>query len=124
MAKLLVVDDSTTEREHLRDLLQKAGHTVVTAGSGREVVALAERERPQLIFMDIVMEEVDGFHATRALREAPGTDRIPVVVVSSKNQKADKVWAQLQGARGYVVKPYAADEILKLVAQFTDRAGS
>lgn len=124
MAKLLVVDDSAPEREHLRDLLVKAGHTVVTAVSGREVVALAATERPDLIFMDIVMNDVDGFQATRALREDTATDRIPVVVVSSKNQKADKLWAQLQGAKGYVVKPYSAEDILKQVAQFTGAAGA
>jgi twitching motility two-component system response regulator PilH len=124
MAKLLVVDDSAPEREHLRDLLVKAGHTVVTAVSGREAVTLAASERPALIFMDIVMNDVDGFQATRALREDTATDRIPVVVVSSKNQKADKLWAQLQGAKGYVVKPYSAEDILKQVAQFTGAAGA
>ncbi|WP_295443101.1 response regulator [uncultured Thiodictyon sp.] len=116
MAKLLVVDDSATERDHLREVLVKAGHTVVTAVSGQAVVALAQSERPDLIFMDIVMEGVDGYHATRALREDPTTMHIPVVVVSSKNQKADKMWAQLQGAKGYIVKPYAAEEILKQIA--------
>ncbi len=117
MAKLLVVDDSATERDHLRDVLIKAGHSVATAVSGREVVARAQSEHPDLIFMDIVMEDVDGFHATRALREDPTTERIPVVVVSSKNQKADKMWAQLQGAKGYVVKPYADAEILNYINQ-------
>jgi twitching motility two-component system response regulator PilH len=119
MAKLLIVEDSATERNHLRDLLIKAGHNVTTAGSGREGVALAQRERPDLVFMDIVMEDVDGFHATRALKEDPITEHIPVVVVSSKNQKADKMWAQLQGAKGYVVKPYSPEEILRHVDHLT-----
>ncbi|WP_242445518.1 response regulator [Chromatium okenii] len=70
--------------------------------------------------MDIVMEDIDGFHATRALREDPSTEHIPVVVVSSKNQKADKMWAQLQGAKGYVVKPYADADILKYIKQLVD----
>jgi twitching motility two-component system response regulator PilH len=112
MAKLLVVDDSATERNHLRDMLIRAGHVVITATSGRQAMALAQSEHPDLVFMDIVMEDLDGFHATRSLREDPDTGGIPVVVVSSKNQKADKMWAQLQGARGYVVKPFSAEEIL------------
>ncbi|MBK1693587.1 two-component system response regulator [Chromatium weissei] len=120
MAKLLIVDDSATERDHLREVLMRAGHSVATAVSGREVVAVAQTERPDLIFMDIVMEDIDGFHATRALREDPSTERIPVVVVSSKNQKADKMWAQLQGAKGYVVKPYADADILKYINQLVD----
>ena len=119
MAKLLVVDDSVTERDYLRDLLVKAGHVVVTAASGRQAVALAQSERPNLVFMDIVMDDVDGFHATRSLREDPVTQGIPVVVVSSRNQKADKLWAQLQGAKGYVIKPYSTEEILGHVDRLT-----
>lgn len=119
MAKVLVVDDSATERDHLRDMLIRAGHVVITATSGRQGTALAQSERPDLVFMDIVMEDLDGFHATRSLREDPGTQGIPVVVVSSRNQKADKMWAQLQGAKGYVVKPYSAEEILGHVDRLT-----
>ncbi|MBK1723869.1 response regulator [Thiocystis violacea] len=115
MAKLLIVDDSATERDFLRDMLVRAGHVVMTANSGREGVEVAQREHPDLVFMDIVMDDVDGYHATRTLKDDPRTDSIPVVVVSSKNQKADKMWAQLQGAKGYVVKPCRSEEILKHV---------
>jgi twitching motility two-component system response regulator PilH len=115
MAKLLVVDDSATERCYLRDLLGKAGHAVVTATSGREGVQMALSERPDLIFMDVVMEDMDGYRATRALKESAQTEAIPVVFVSSKNQRADKMWAQLQGGKGYVVKPYSAEEILRQI---------
>lgn len=117
MAKLLVVEDSATDRDHLRNILVKAGHVVLTADSGREGMEMVRKERPDLVFMDIVMEDMDGYHATRAIREDPETGDIPVVVVSSKNQKADKMWAQLQGARGYVVKPCGAEEILRYVEQ-------
>lgn len=116
MAKLLIVDDSATDREYLRELLVTAGHAVLTAASGREGLALARSERPDLIFMDIVMDDLDGYHATRTLKEDPETNAIPVVVVSSKHQKADKMWAQLQGARGYIVKPPLAEEVLRQVA--------
>jgi twitching motility two-component system response regulator PilH len=124
MAKLLVVEDSATERDHLREILLKAGHVVMTAESGRQGVALARSEQPDLIVMDIVMADVDGFHATRAIKEDPVTAPIPVVVVSSKNQKADKMWAQLQGAKGYIVKPYAPEQILHAVGQLLGTGGS
>lgn len=117
MAKMLIVDDSAAEREHLRALLTRAGHVVVTAVSGAEALPLARAERPDLIFMDIVMDDMDGFRATRTLKEEEGTHQIPVVVVSSKNQKADKLWAQLQGAKAYVVKPYAAADIERAIEQ-------
>ena len=115
MAKLLIVEDSATDRDYLRDLLVRAGHVVMTANSGREGLSLARSEAPDLIFMDIVMDDVDGYHATRALKDDPQTVGIPVVVVSSKNQKADKMWAQLQGAKGYLVKPATAEEVLRQV---------
>jgi len=117
MAKVLVVEDSATDRDHLRSLLTKAGHEVMTAASGKDGVAMAREGRPDLVFMDIVMDDMDGYHATRSIRDDPETGGIPVVIVSSKNQKADKVWAQLQGASAYVVKPCAAEEILRHVAE-------
>ncbi|MBK1716424.1 response regulator [Thiocystis violacea] len=115
MAKLLVVEDSATDRDHLRNMLVKAGHVVITAASGREGMEIAREQRPDLIFMDIVMDDIDGYHATRSLREDPELGGVPVVIVSSKNQKADKVWAQLQGAKGYVVKPCSAEDVLRHV---------
>lgn len=115
MAKVLIVEDSATDRNYLRDLLEKAGHVVLLAASGREGVDLARAQGPDLVFMDIVMEGVDGYRAMRSLREDPTTAQIPVVVVSSKNQKADKMWARLQGAKGYLVKPASPADILQQV---------
>ncbi|QGU31779.1 response regulator [Thermochromatium tepidum] len=121
MAKVLVVEDSATDRDYLRDLLQKAGHSVLVAASGHEAVDMARRDPPDLVFMDIVMEDGDGYHAMRSLREDPKTTHVPVVVVSSKNQKADKMWAQLQGAKGYVVKPASAEAILAHIDSLLSR---
>ena len=73
-------------------------------------------------FMDVNMEGMDGFAATRGLQRDPSTMRIPVVMVTSKGQKADLVWARMQGAKGYVVKPYKDEQILDqlgaLIGQF------
>lgn len=119
MARLLIVDDSATDRDYLQDILVKAGHVVMTASSGHQAVEVAQREQPDVVFMDIVMEDGDGYHATRALKDDPKTGSIPVVVVSSKNQKADKLWAQLQGAKGYLVKPCTSEQVLKHVDELT-----
>jgi twitching motility two-component system response regulator PilH len=113
MSKILVVDDSPTELNHLSDILTKAGHHVVRGISGREALEISRRELPQLIFMDVVMEDMDGFNATREILEQEATKHIPIVMVTSKNQKADKVWAQMQGAKGYLVKPYTAEQVLE-----------
>ncbi len=113
MSKLLVVDDSPTEQNYLADILNKAGHHVVRASSGQEAIAMTLSERPELIFMDVVMADMDGYNATREILDQEPNRDIPVVMVTSKNQKADKVWAQMQGAKGYIVKPYTDDDILE-----------
>ncbi len=124
MAKILVVEDSATDRDHLRSLLTKAGHEVLIAVSGQEGVSIAREQRPDLVFMDIVMDNMDGYNATRTMRNDPETSAIPVVIVSSKNQKADKVWAQLQGASAYVVKPCSAEDILRHVSELAYGGGT
>jgi PleD family two-component response regulator len=68
-------------------------------------------ERPDLIFLDIIMEDMDGFQTCRKLSNEESSKHIPVIMVSSKDQKVDILWARRQGARAYIVKPYTADEI-------------
>ncbi|MBD3647172.1 MAG: response regulator [Pseudomonadales bacterium] len=105
MAKILVVDDSPTEIYQFKDMLEKLGHEVLTAENGRDGVALAQSEQPDLVLMDIVMPDMNGFQATRIICRGDKTRHIPVVIVSSKNQDTDKVWGERQGARGYLTKP-------------------
>ncbi|MFZ6658489.1 response regulator [Undibacterium sp. TJN19] len=112
MKKALVVDDSTTELANIKAILADAGYLVVTASSGKDSLEKAKAEKPSIIFLDIVMPEMDGYEACRNLTQDPATKDIPIVFVSSKSQKADKIWGQLQGAKGYVAKPYTADQII------------
>lgn len=113
VSKVLIVDDSPAELQNLKTILSDAGCVVTTASSGAEAVKKALTEKPNVIFMDVVMPEMDGFAATRELGSNAATRAIPVVFVTSKNQKADKVWAQMQGGKGYVVKPYTSDQIVE-----------
>jgi twitching motility two-component system response regulator PilH len=110
--KVLVVDDSPAETANMRTILTDAGCLVVTASNGVEAVAKAKAERPAVVFLDIVMPEMDGYETCRLLQEDPATKAIPVVFVTSKGQKADMVWGQMQGAKGHVAKPYKADQII------------
>ena len=66
---------------------------------------MASSEQPDVILMDVVMPGINGFQATRQITRADETSHIPVVIVSSKDQDADKVWGQRQGACGYLTKP-------------------
>jgi twitching motility two-component system response regulator PilH len=113
--KVLVVDDSPTERFVITDLLMKAGYTVAQAENGEEALVKARTEKPQLIIMDVVMPGQNGYQITRALSKDAETQHIPVIMCTSKGLDTDKVWGMRQGAREYVVKPVNATELLSKI---------
>ena len=112
MKKILVVDDSTVDLKNLERIVSNAGAVVITASSGTEALAKALEAQPSLIMLDVNMPGLDGFSTARQLAANPATKGIPVVFVTSKDQKADRVFAQMLGAKGYVTKPYTADDII------------
>lgn len=112
MAKILVVDDSPTMLSGTTKILTKAGHEVIQAISGAEGIEKARNDSPDLILMDVVMPELNGFQATRTITSTPDTQHIPVVMLTTKDQETDKVWAKRQGASDYVVKPPDSKELL------------
>lgn len=114
--KILVVDDSPTERFFLQELLVKKGYAVITAENGEEAVAKAGNDKPDLILMDVVMPGLNGFQATRQIARAPETSHIPIFICTTKDQETDKIWGVRQGAKGYLVKPVDVDELLKKIA--------
>ncbi len=115
MSKVLVIDDSPTEIYQFKLMLEGLGHEVITAENGRDGVALAVKEQPDLVLMDIVMPGMNGFHATRQICRGAETQHIPVIIVSSKNQETDKVWGERQGAKGYVTKPVDTRELVTMM---------
>lgn len=110
--KVLVCDDSATDLTNIKNIVEGAGCLTVTASSGLEALNRAKVEQPDMIFLDIIMPEMDGFEACRKLREDPATKDIPVIFVTSKHQKADRLWAQMQGAKDFISKPYSAEQII------------
>lgn len=114
--KVLVVDDSPTERHFMVELLSKNGYQVITAENGEEGIAKAKAEHPDLVLMDVVMPGLNGYQATRTLTRDEATKDIPVIVCTSKGQETDRIWGLRQGAHDYLVKPVNADELLKKIA--------
>ena len=112
MPKILVVDDSPTEIFQFKEMLEKLGHEVITAENGRDGVTVAISEQPDVVLMDIVMPDMNGFQATRQIARAEETKHIPVIIVSSKNQETDKVWGRRQGAKGYITKPVVQADLV------------
>jgi twitching motility two-component system response regulator PilH len=114
--KILIVDDSPTERHVLNEMLSKAGYEVIASDNGEDAIMKAKRDRPDVILMDVVMPGLNGFQATRAISRDPQTRSIPVILCTSKSQETDKIWGMRQGARSYIVKPVNKDELLAKIA--------
>ncbi|RPH45518.1 MAG: response regulator [Burkholderiales bacterium] len=114
--KILIVDDSPTERFYLTDLLVKRGYAVVTAENGAEALLKIRSERPSLVVMDVVMPGASGFQVTRLMSRDPETQSIPVILCTSKGAETDRIWGLRQGARGYLTKPVDAEELLAKIA--------
>ena len=113
MKKVLIVDDSLVDVKNLQRILQDAGCAVTVAMSGVEALAKVQADKPDLIMLDVNMPDLDGFGTARKLKQDADSKNIPVVFVTSKNQKVDRVFAQMLGAKGYVTKPYLPEQILE-----------
>jgi twitching motility two-component system response regulator PilH len=116
ISRILVVDDSATERHILGSILTKNGYDVSFAEDGVKGVEQAKLTKPDLIIMDVVMPGMNGFQATRVIAKDPETQHIPVLICTTKSQESDMVWGTRQGARGYVVKPIDAADLLGRIA--------
>ena len=110
--KILVVDDTAAHLQQMKEIVSDAGYQVITATSGREAVERTRAEKPNMVFMDIVMDDLDGYGACREITRDEETRDIPVVFVSTKNQRADKIWAEKQGAKALISKPVDSAEIV------------
>jgi twitching motility two-component system response regulator PilH len=116
--KILIVDDSPTERHILSRILVRKGYQVVIAENGARAIAVAKETGPDLVLMDIVMPDVNGFQAIRMFLRDQTLRTIPVIICSTKGQEIDKIWGMRQGAKDYIVKPILAEELLQKIARF------
>ena len=114
--KILIVDDSPTERYYLTDILVRNGFSVTTADNGEDALLKIRSERPELILMDVVMPGANGFQVTRSIARDPDLAAVPIIICSSKNQETDRIWGMRQGARDYLVKPVDPALLLASIA--------
>ena len=117
MPLVLIVDDSPTEVHVIRAALEKNGYQTMSAESGEAGIEMARDNKPDLILMDVVMPGLNGFQATRLLGRDPQTASIPMIMVTTKNQKTDRIWGMRQGAVDYIVKPFSEELLLKKTAE-------
>jgi len=115
LSTVLIIEDSPTEAHVYKRALEKIGITVDIASDGEAGISRAVAQRPDVILMDIVMPGVNGFQATRELRDCEATAGIPVIMISTKQQETDRIWGMRQGAVDYLVKPVSRKVLLASV---------
>jgi len=115
MAKILVVEDSTVDRLVIRRFLADTPHEVREVEHPRQVPTIVEQWRPDLILLDIVMPEVNGYEICRNLKRNRRTANIPVIFITAKKQKSDIYWGKKQGAEEYLTKPINQDVLLRTI---------
>ena len=112
---ILIVDDSPTAQRIIRLAVEAGGYRVLTASDGDEAIDVAQRERPDLIVLDIILPKKNGFQVCRHLKAFPETRGIKVVLLSSKNHETDILWGKRQGADGYLTKPFETEQLLACI---------
>ena len=115
MARILIVDDSPSQLMGMKRIVEKLGHEALTAEDGAAGVEAAKAHKPDLILMDVVMPNLNGFQATRAISKEASTAHIPIVLVTTKDQETDKVWGMRQGAKAYITKPFNENQLIEVI---------
>jgi twitching motility two-component system response regulator PilH len=123
MARILIVDDSPSQLLGIQRIVEKLGHESLTAEDGAAGVEVAKRELPDMVLMDVVMPNLNGFQATRTLSREATTKHIPVILVTTKDQDTDRMWGLRQGARAYLTKPFSEDELAEVIERVFNEPG-
>lgn len=118
MKKILIVDDSVGMVRMIQSVLEKEGYKTVGVSDPSQIEQTIDSEAPNLILLDVVMPERNGFQVCRSLKNSQAYKSIPVIVVSGKSTPSDRYWAEQQGANGYIVKPFDPADLLREVRRF------
>lgn len=115
MAKILIVEDSPTQLEGLKRAVEHMGHLPFCAQDGDEAIKMALDIHPDLILMDVIMPNHNGFQATRTLARNENTSHIPVIILTSKSGEADRLWGLRQGAKEFLTKPVDPNHLTSVI---------
>jgi DNA-binding response OmpR family regulator len=116
--KVLIVDDSQAEVHLMQSMLQQGGFHSVGISDPTRIEDAIEEERPNVILLDVVMPQRNGFQACRELKSQDTYSQIPVILVTSRNSPSDRYWGEQQGANGWVAKPFTSEELINAVKRF------
>ena len=117
--KVLVVDDEENVRRLLRSMLGNK-YIVLEATDGKVAVDIARSQRPDIILMDLMMPNMDGYTACHAIKQDPATKAIPIVMVTAVGQELNKKLAKEMGASDYITKPFSLRDLLDTIGKFSE----
>lgn len=115
MSTILIVEDTPSEMELMSLYLRESGYTVINAVSAKEALSKAIEQRPDVILTDVVMPGMSGFELCRSLKKHPVTERVPIIICTSKNQEIDRLWGMKQGADAYITKPFTREQLIRAI---------
>ncbi|MBF2064691.1 MAG: response regulator [Calothrix sp. C42_A2020_038] len=117
MSTVLVVEDGLTDMQIISLYLQKAGFSVISAKSSEEAQEKLNNNKPDLIFLDVMLPGKSGYEICRELKNNPTTSTIPIIFCSTKNTDVDKMWGTMLGADAYISKPIDQQELEGTIKQ-------
>jgi two-component system, chemotaxis family, response regulator PixH len=121
MKKVLVVEDSQSERELITLYLEQNNYQVIAANNAEDGMELAAKQQPDVIITDITMEGINGFEFCRLLKVYPDTEKIPVIACTARDRELDRMWGQKQGIDLYITKPYSQEELVNAIESVTSK---
>ncbi|NJL89718.1 MAG: response regulator [Coleofasciculaceae cyanobacterium SM2_1_6] len=117
MAKVLIVEDSLTQRELIAQLLKENGLEVYTAADGLEAIERIQRDPPDLVILDIILPKMNGYEICRKIKADVRTQNLAVIMCSAKKEEFDRYWGMKQGADAYISKPFLPQELVGTIKQ-------
>lgn len=115
LGTILIVEDSLSEMELMSHYLRESGFLVLNATGAKQGLEVALEQKPNIILTDVVMPGMSGFELCRNLKKNPATQKIPIIICTSKNQEIDRLWGMKQGADAYLTKPFERDQLIQTV---------
>ena len=115
LGTILIVEDSPSEMELMSHYLRESGFMVLNATGAKQGMEVALEQKPNAILTDVVMPGMSGFELCRSLKKNPVTQKIPIIICTSKNQEIDRLWGMKQGADAYITKPFSREQLVESV---------
>ena len=113
--KIMIIDDSNTIRRTAEALLKKTGCSVITAEDGFDALSKISTDRPNIIFIDVMMPRLNGYETCSIIRSNDEFEKIPVILLSSKSSFCDRARGEVVGADSYLTKPFSKDELMEAI---------